>query len=149
MEFENIRLPDGMAGHVDHIGIAVTNLEDSIRLYKGVLGLELDGIEEIPREKVRVAFLRLNNSSGIGHLELLEPMDPDSNIGRFIAKKGPGLHHVAFGADDMDQALADCRAAGLTLLNDEPLEGAHGKKIVFAHPKSTGGVLIEICANVG
>lgn len=146
MEIGDIGLPEGMSGHVDHIGIAVESLEEGIRLYKGLLGLQLDGIEEVPREKIRVAFLRLNNESPIGHIELLEAMDPDSNIGRFIAKKGPGLHHVAFAADDMERALANCRAAGLRLLNEEPLAGAHGKSIVFAHPKSTGGVLVEICA---
>lgn len=146
MELSEIGLPEGMAGHVDHVGIAVENLEESIALYKGLLGLELDGIEEVPREKLRVAFLRLNNASPIGHIELLEAMDPDSNIGKFIAKKGPGLHHVAFAAADMAQALANCREAGLQLLNEEPLPGAHGKSIVFAHPRSTGGVLIEICA---
>jgi methylmalonyl-CoA epimerase len=147
MNFDDIKLPVGMAGNVDHIGIAVENLEDSIKLYKGLLGLELDGIEEVPREKVRVAFLRLNNASGIGHIELLEPMDPDSNIGRFIERKGAGLHHVAFAAANMDKALADCRDAGLRMLSDEPMSGAHGKQVMFMHPKSTGGVLIEICAD--
>lgn len=146
MRIEDISLPEGMAGHVDHIGIAVEDLEESIALYKGLLGLELDGIEDVPREKLRVAFLRLNNASGIGHIELLESQDPESNVGKFLAKKGPGLHHVAFAAADMEQALANCREAGLRLLNEEPLPGAHGKSIVFAHPKSTGGVLVEICA---
>lgn len=146
MDLENITLPEGMAGHVDHVGIAVEDLEASIRLYKGLLGLELEGVEEVPREKVRVAFLRLHRDSPVGHVELLEPTDPDSNIGRFLAKKGPGLHHVAFAAADMDRALADCRAAGLRLLNEEPLAGAHGKQVVFVHPKSAGGVLVEICA---
>ncbi|HPF35573.1 MAG TPA: methylmalonyl-CoA epimerase [Candidatus Krumholzibacteria bacterium] len=146
MRIEDIGLPEGMAGHVDHIGIAVEDLEESIALYKGLLGLELDGIEEVPREKLRVAFLRLNNASPIGHIELLESQDPESNVGKFIAKKGAGLHHVAFAAADMEQALENCRRAGLRLLNEEPLPGAHGKSIVFAHPKSTGGVLVEICA---
>lgn len=146
MNFADIKLPEGLAGHVDHIGIAVENLDEAVALYKGVLGLELEHVEEVPREKLRVAFLKLNKASEIGHIELLEPLDPDSNIGRFIEKKGAGLHHVAFYADDMDAALANCRAAGLRLLNEEPLPGAHGKQIVFLHPKSTGGVLVEICS---
>ncbi len=146
MNFDDIKLPAGMAGNVDHVGIAVTNLDDAVKLYKGLLGLELDGVEEVPREKIRVAFLRLAKGSGIGHIELLEALDPDSNIGRFIAKKGPGLHHVAFAADDMTQALANCREAGIRLLNEEPVVGAHGKMVTFLHPKDTGGVLVEICS---
>ncbi len=146
MNFEDIKLPAGMSGNVDHVGIAVTNLEQGVALYKGLLGLELEGVEEVPREKLRVAFLRLAAGSPIGHIELLEATDPDSNIGRFIAKKGPGLHHVAFAAEDMDQALANCREAGLRLLNEEPVAGAHGKMVTFLHPKDTGGVLVEICA---
>lgn len=144
--FGDIKLPEGMAGHVDHIGIAVKNLEEGVKLYSGLLGLELEGVEEVPREKIRVAFLRLKAGSDFGHIELLEAMDPDSNIGRFIEKKGAGLHHVAFAAEDMEQALANCRAAGMRLLNEEPLPGAHGKSIVFLHPKDTGGVLVEICS---
>ena len=145
MDFGHIKLPAGLAGRVDHVGIAVEDLEAAVALYKGVLGLELELVEEVPREKIRVAFLKLDRAGGAGHIELLAATDPDCNIGRFIAKKGAGLHHVAFYADDMDAALANCRAAGIQLLNEEPLPGAHGKQIVFLHPRSTGGVLIEIC----
>lgn len=145
MLFDDIKLPEGMSGNVDHIGIAVHSLEEGVKLYKGLLGLELEGVEEVPREKLRVAFLRLASGADVGHIELLEAQDPDSNIGRFIAKKGPGLHHVAFAAADMDAALAGCREAGIRLLNEEPLPGAHGKQVVFLHPKDTGGVLVEIC----
>ncbi len=139
-------LPPGMAGHLDHVGIAVTDLEAAVQLYAGLLGLELERVEEIPREKVRVAFLKVSRDSAVGHVELLEPLDEDCNIARFIAKKGPGLHHVAFAADDMDAALAACRDAGLRLINEEPLIGAGGKQVVFLHPKSTGSVLVEICS---
>ena len=145
MNFEDIKLPAGMAGNVDHVGIAVANLDEAVALYKGLLGLELEGVEEVPREKLRVAFLRLAKGSDLGHIELLEAMDPDSNIGRFIEKKGPGLHHVAFAAEDMGRALQNCRDAGIRLLNEEPVAGAHGKMVAFLHPKDTGGVLVEIC----
>jgi len=146
MDMDNIPLPAGMAGHLDHIGIAVTDLEAAVQLYGGLLGLELERIEEVPREKVRVAFLKLSRDGGPGHVELLEPMDEDCNIARFIAKKGPGLHHLAFYADDLDAALRNCREAGLRLINETPLSGAGGKRIVFLHPKSTGSVLVEICS---
>ncbi len=143
---QNVPTPPGMAGHLDHIGIAVPDLDEAIALYGGLMGLTLEGVEEVPREKIKVAFLRLNKGSEIGHVELLQPLEEDSNIGRFIAKKGPGLHHVAFYADDIGQALQNCREAGMRLLNEEPVAGAHGKQVAFLHPKSTGSVLIEICS---
>ncbi|MDO9171123.1 MAG: methylmalonyl-CoA epimerase [bacterium] len=148
MEQREFAPPAGMAGRVDHLGIAVTDLEAGIRLYAGLLGLELVAVEEVPREKLKVALLKLDRDGGPGCVELLQPLDPDSNVGRFLEKKGPGLHHVAFAAQDMDAALAACRAAGLRLLNEEPLPGAHGKQVVFLHPKDTGGVLIEICSRL-
>ena len=146
MDTKDFPLPAGMAGHLDHIGIAVTDLEAAVELYAGQLGLELERVEEVPREKVRVAFLKFARGGATGHVELLEPMDEDCNIARFIARKGPGLHHLAFYADDIEAALEACRRAGLKLLNEEPLAGAGGKKIVFLHPKATGSVLVEICA---
>jgi methylmalonyl-CoA epimerase len=147
MDIGELKRTTGMSGHVDHVGIAVSDLDEAVKLYKGMLGLTLEHVEEVAREKIRVAFLRLNAESDIGHVELLEPMDPDCNIGRFIAKKGPGLHHVAFAATDIGMAMDRCREAGLRLLNEEPLDGAHGKRIVFLHPKDTGGVLVEICSD--
>ncbi|MBU0742729.1 methylmalonyl-CoA epimerase [bacterium] len=135
-----------MAGRLDHIGIAVPDLEEAVELYSGLLGLELERIEEVPREKVRVAFLKLSRGGGAGHVELLEPLDDDCNIARFIARKGPGLHHLAFSADDIEAALRNCRAAGLQLIDETPAAGAGGKRIVFLHPKSTGSVLVEICS---
>jgi len=146
MDLNELSIPPGLAGHLDHIGIAVTNLEEAITLYSGLLGLELERTEELPREKVRVAFLKVSRHSPVGHVELLEPLDDDCNIARFIAKKGPGLHQVAFAADDMGLALKTCREAGRKLINEEPLSGAGGKQIVFLHPKSTGSVLVEICS---
>ena len=146
MDPKTFPIPPGLAGHLDHIGIAVTDLDAAVELYAGLLGLELERVEEVPREKVRVAFLKVARDCPYGHVELLEPMDEDCNIARYIAKKGPGLHHVAFAADDMDAALAGCREAGLRLINEEPLVGAGGKQVAFLHPKSTGSVLVEICS---
>jgi len=146
MDTKDFPLPAGLAGHLDHIGIAVTDLAAAMELYSGLLGLELERIEEVPREQVRVAFLKLARGGACGHLELLEPMAEDCNIARFIAKHGPGLHHLAFYADDIEAAVKSCHLAGMKLINEEPLSGAGGKRIVFLHPKSTGSVLVEICA---
>ncbi len=139
-------LPPGVAGHLEHIGIAVADLDEGIRLYRDLLGLELERIEEFPPENVRVAFLKLDRDGSRGHLELLCPLSEEGNIARFLARKGPGLHHLAFAASDIDEVLAACRAAGLKLLDEKPRPGAGGKLVAFLHPKSTGGVLVEICA---
>ncbi|MBK7188136.1 MAG: methylmalonyl-CoA epimerase [bacterium] len=138
-------LPAGTAGHVDHIGIAVPDLEQALVLYRDLLGLELERIEEVPQENVRVAFLKLDRQGGPGHLELLAPMSEAGAIAAFIAKRGPGLHHVAVAAVDVPAVLERCRAAGLALIDQEPRCGAGGKQIAFVHPCGTGGVLLEIC----
>jgi len=140
-------LPPGTAGFVDHVGIAVRDLDEGIALYRDLLGLELERTEEVPQENVRVAFLKLDRQGAVGHVELLAPMSEEGNIARFIAKKGPGLHHVAIAARDLGKVMARCREAGVRLLDEEPRSGAGGKKIVFLHPKSGGGVLIEVCAD--
>jgi methylmalonyl-CoA epimerase len=141
----DLGLPAGTAGFVDHIGIAVSDLEAAVVLYRDLLGLELERIEEVPSERIRVAMLRLDRAGGRGHVELLAPMDDDSNIGRFIARKGPGLHHIAVAARDIDEVMRRCRQAGLQLLDEKPRTGAGGKQIVFLHPRSGAGVLLEIC----
>jgi methylmalonyl-CoA/ethylmalonyl-CoA epimerase len=138
-------LPAGCAGFVDHIGIAVEDLDQALVLYRDLMGLELERIEEVPSEQVRVAMLKLDRTGAVGHVELLAPMSADSNIGRFIAKKGPGLHHIAFAATHAEAVMQRCREAGIRLLDETPRPGAGGKRIVFAHPRDTGGVLMEIC----
>jgi methylmalonyl-CoA epimerase len=138
-------LPAGTAGFVDHIGIAVEDLDQALALYRDLMGLELERIEEVPSEQVKVAMLKLDRSGAVGHVELLAPMSDECNIARFIAKKGPGLHHIAFAADDIDAVLERCREAGLQLLDQTPRIGAGGKQIVFLHPRSSGGVLMEVC----
>jgi len=140
-------VPPGMAGFVDHVGIAVRDLDEGIALYRDLLGLELERCEEIASENVRVAFLKLDRTGAVGHIELLAPMSDEGNIAAFIAKKGPGLHHIAFGAQNIETALERCREAGLRLLDETPRIGAGGKQIAFLHPKSGGGVLIEVCCD--
>jgi len=138
-------LPEGTAGFVDHIGIAVADLDQALVLYRDLMGLELERIEEVASEQVKVAMLKLDRTGAAGHVELLAPMSDDSNIARFIAKKGPGLHHIALAATDIESVMQRCRDAGLRLLDETPRTGAGGKQIVFVHPKDTGGVLLEIC----
>lgn len=140
-------LPAGAAGFVDHIGIAVRDLDEGIALYRDLLGLELERTEEVPQENVRVAFLKLDRTGAVGHVELLAPMSDEGAIARFIEKKGPGLHHIAVAAKDIGTMMERCREAGIRLLDETPRTGAGGKQIAFMHPKSGGGVLIEVCAD--
>jgi methylmalonyl-CoA/ethylmalonyl-CoA epimerase len=138
---------------LDHVGIAVENLEEALELYSGILGLELAGTETIEEQKVRTAFLSLGGGSAgaagsVGEgteLELLESTDPEGPIGRFIANKGPGVQHLAFRVQDLDAALAELKAAGVRLIDEKPRYGAGGARIAFLHPKSTKGVLVELC----
>jgi methylmalonyl-CoA/ethylmalonyl-CoA epimerase len=139
-------LPPGAAGFIDHIGIAVRNLDEGIALYGGLLGLELERIEEVPQENVRVAFLKLDRQGSPGHVELLAPLSDEGNIAAFIARRGPGLHHIAVAAENIGTMLERCEEAGIRLIDAEPREGAGGKQIAFLHPRATDGVLIEICA---
>ncbi len=138
-------LPAGCGGFVDHIGIAVPDLEEGIALYCGLLGLELEKKEDVPQENVKVAFLKFDRAGALGHVELLAPMSEEGNIAAFIAKKGAGLHHIALAANDIELLLKRCQEAGLRLIDETPRLGAGGKKIAFLHPKSTAGVLIEVC----
>lgn len=125
---------------INHIGIAVKSLEERVALYRA-LGLEVAGEEEVPSQKVRVAMLPVRGSQ----IELLEPTAPDSPIAMAIEKRGEGLHHIAFEVEDIRAVMANLKAAGFQLLSDEPRPGAHGSQICFLHPKSGGGVLIELC----
>jgi methylmalonyl-CoA epimerase len=126
---------------VDHIGIAVAALEESLDFYRDSLGLAVHEIEEVPEQKVRVAMLPLGQTN----IELLEPTSPDSPIAKFIEKKGPGIHHMAVAVDDIDATLAGLKARGVRLINEQPLTGAGGKRIAFVHPAATGGILLELC----
>ena len=127
-------------GPVDHIGIAVADLEAGKRLYGEVFGLDLVFEEEVPSERVRVAAF----DGGGMKLELLASTDPDGPIGRFVAKRGEGIHHVCYRVDDVAAVLARLRAEGLRTLDETPRPGAGGCQVAFIHPKSAGGVLVEI-----
>ncbi len=125
---------------IDHIGVAVRSLEERLRFYRA-LGLVPEGSEEVPEQKVRVAFLPVEGT----RIELLEPTTEDSPIARFLAKKGEGLHHLAFRVEDLRATMAALAGEGFELLSEHPLTGAHGSQVCFVHPRSTGGVLLELC----
>jgi methylmalonyl-CoA/ethylmalonyl-CoA epimerase len=130
-----------MTGKVDHIGIAVANLDESIKFYTDVLGMKLHGTETVAEQKVRVAFLPVGDTE----VELLESTDPEGPIAKFIEAKGQGIQHIAFRVDDIEKSLAELKAKGVRLIDEKPRYGAGGAKIAFLHPKATNGVLIELC----
>jgi methylmalonyl-CoA/ethylmalonyl-CoA epimerase len=123
---------------IAHVGIAVRALDDLLPLYRDVLGLSETPLDDA--DGSRIAGL----TAGASLVELLEPVEPASPIAKFLDKRGPGIHHVCFYVDDLGDTLEKCRAAGITLIDQEPRVGAEGKRIAFLHPKSTGGVLIEL-----
>jgi methylmalonyl-CoA/ethylmalonyl-CoA epimerase len=125
----------------DHLGIAVRSIDEASRFYRDALGLGCTGTEEVPDQKVRVAFFPIGDT----RIELLEPTADDSPIAKFLAKQGPGLHHIAYRVDDLPATLAALKSAGVRLIDESPRPGAHGMQIAFAHPKSTSGVLTEFC----
>jgi len=126
---------------IDHLGIAVESLDEACRLYRDVLGLPCEGIEEISDQQVRVAMFRM----GEVRIELLQSTTDDGPIAKFLARRGPGLHHVAYRVADLPATLSALKSAGVQLIDETPRPGAHGMQIAFAHPKSTGGVLTEFC----
>lgn len=128
-----------MIRRVDHLGIAVRSIEEARGFYEA-LGLEVGAVEEVPQEKVRVAMIRCGET----RLELLEPTDPESPIARFLEQRGPGIHHLCLGSDDLDADDASLRQSGARLLRDRPTAGAGGSRVQFVHPKSAGGVLVEL-----
>jgi methylmalonyl-CoA/ethylmalonyl-CoA epimerase len=130
---------------VDHIGIAVKSIEDTIPYYTETLGLNLLHIEEVGTESVRVAFIDAGNVK----LELLEPMSTESAIHSFIEKKGEGIHHIAFGVEGIESRMKELREKGIRILNEQPKPGAGGAKVAFLHPKSSFGVLYELCDKSG
>ncbi len=125
---------------IDHIGVAVRNLAAAARVYVERIGVPVSSIETVESEGVRIAFL----GSGETHVELLEPLNETGPVARFLEKRGEGVHHICFGVSDIDAAVADLRAAGVTLVGDAPRPGAGGCRVAFLHPKETGGVLLEL-----
>ena len=126
---------------LNHIGIAVHSIDDQRAFYEGALGLPFEGLEDVPSQKVRVAFFR----AGDVRIELLEPTHEDSPIAKFLKKRGEGLHHLAFAVEDIKTRIAELKDAGLRMIDQEPRVGAHHMKIAFVHPKSSFGVLTELC----
>ena len=129
--------------HIEHIGIAVKNLEESIAYWEKVFGLTCYSVEEVRDQKVRTAFFMVGQTK----IELLESTDPEGPIGKFIEKKGEGVHHLAFAVNGIEGALAETEAKGIQLIDKSPRRGAEGLDIAFLHPKSTYGVLTELCEN--
>ncbi|KAA0549501.1 methylmalonyl-CoA epimerase [Bacillus sp. BGMRC 2118] len=130
-----------MIKKVDHIGIAVRSIEESLHFYISTLQLELEGIEEVESENVRVAFIK----AGETKLELLQPTNESSAIAKFIEKKGEGIHHVALGVSSIEERIQELKEKGIQMINETSKPGAGGAQIAFMHPKSTGGVLLELC----
>jgi methylmalonyl-CoA epimerase len=131
-----------MITRIDHLGIAVRSIEATLPYYEKALGLKCTHREEVPSQGVRTAFLDV----GEVHLELLEPMSPESPVAKFIEKNGEGVHHVAFATTDIVGQLKQASDAGVRLIHEVPFEGAAGKLVAFLHPKSSFGVLTEFCA---
>ncbi|MGK7393508.1 MAG: methylmalonyl-CoA epimerase [Candidatus Cyclobacteriaceae bacterium M3_2C_046] len=127
--------------HIEHIGIAVKNLEESIKYYEDVLGFKCYSVEEVKDQKVKTAFFMVGQTK----IELLESTDPEGPVGKFIEKKGEGIHHLAFAVNHIEGALQEARDKGVRLIDEKPRAGAEGLDIAFLHPKSTFGVLTELC----
>jgi methylmalonyl-CoA epimerase len=127
-------------GRIDHIGVAVDDLDEAIALYEKRLGMPLQHRETVEDQGVEAVLLGVGDSQ----VELLRPLSPDTGVGRFLERSGPGLHHVAYGTDDIQSALDAVRTAGLELIDERPRTGIRGSRVAFLHPKSTGGVLTEL-----
>jgi methylmalonyl-CoA/ethylmalonyl-CoA epimerase len=129
-----------MKATIDHIGIAVSSLSDSLAFFRDALGLEVDPPEDIASQRVRAHFVQAGDAT----LEILEPTADDSPIARFISRRGPGMHHVALRVDDIVAALAELKGRGVRLIDEAPRPGAHGSLVAFIHPSSAHGVLVEL-----
>jgi methylmalonyl-CoA/ethylmalonyl-CoA epimerase len=125
---------------LDHVAIAVRDLDAAIALYRDVLGLTLEHVEEVKTEGVRVAIF----GKGMGRIEIMEPTSPDSAVGRFLEKKGEGLHHICIEVDDIEASMDGLRAQGAPLLDEKPRPGAGGARVCFVHPRGARGVLVEL-----
>ncbi len=129
-----------MIKNINHIAVIVPDLEGALAFWEGALGLKLARTESVPEEGVDVAFLPIGGSN----VELLKPTVADTGVARFLEKRGPGIHHMCFEVDDIEATLTQMRAHNIQLINEQPVEGHGGRKYAFVHPKSTGGVLVEL-----
>ena len=127
--------------NIDHIGIAVKSIEQAGKFYTDVLGLDIEDIETVAEQKVNVAFIPITDSE----VELLESVEPDGPVAKYIEKRGEGIQHIAFRVDDINRSLEELKEKGVRLIDQTPRHGAGGAKIAFIHPKETNGVLVEIC----
>ena len=134
-----------MIKKVDHIGIAVKSLEQSLPYYTETLELELLGIETVESQKVKVAFIK----AGETKLELLEPIGEDGAVAKFIEKRGEGIHHIALGVESIEQRIEEIKSKGIKMIDEQPRIGAGGASVAFMHPKSTGSILYELCEHKG
>ena len=130
---------------IDHVGVAVEDLESAIKLYRDALGMPLVHQETVEEQGVEAVLLDVGDS----HIELLQPLGPDTAVGKFLARKGPGLHHVAYRVADVEETLGELSAAGLRLIDEHARTGIRGSRVAFLHPSSTGGVLTEIVQPAG
>ncbi len=130
-----------MIKKIDHLGIAVKSIEEAAKFYTDVLGLSVDHVEVVAEQKVRTAMIMVGES----RVELLEPTDPTSTVAKFLETRGEGIHHVAYGVENVVEALAHAKASGARLIDETPRTGAGGAQIAFIHPKSSFGVLVELC----
>jgi methylmalonyl-CoA/ethylmalonyl-CoA epimerase len=130
-----------MPKKISHIGIAVASIDEALPFYTEVLGLEFEGTEVVEEQKVKVAFLVIGES----RIELLEPTAPDSPVAKFLEKNGPGIHHLAYQVEGLQERLASLKGQGVRLIDETPRTGAHHTRIAFLHPKASGGVLTELC----
>lgn len=134
-----------MKAFLDHVGIAVADIGQALSFYRDALGLEVDATENVASQRVRVHFIRTGESS----LELLESAAPESAVARYLATRGPGLHHITLRVEDIHAALAQLKARGVRLIDEQPREGAHGCLVAFIHPSSAHGVLVELSQKQG
>jgi methylmalonyl-CoA/ethylmalonyl-CoA epimerase len=133
---------------IDHIAIAIGSLGDALAFYRDVLGLDVEAPEEVPSQRVRAQFLypddRVEDNGHAVALELIEPTADDSPVAKYLARRGPGIHHIAFRVPDIEAALAQMKTRGVRLIDETPRLGAHGSRVAFVHPSSTNGVLVEL-----
>ncbi|RNC72273.1 MAG: methylmalonyl-CoA epimerase [Desulfuromonadales bacterium] len=130
-----------MLSKISHIGVAVASLDEAIPFYRDNLGMTFKGTEEVAEQKVRVAFFQIGESK----IELLEPTSPESPVAKFLEKNGPGVHHIAYEVHDIEKAISELAGQGVRMIDSVPRNGAHGTRIAFLHPKSSRGVLTELC----
>ncbi len=130
-----------MLKKINHIAIAVNNIEEAAKFYQEVMGLTLSGVEVVSAQKTRVGFFKIGESN----IELVQPAEPDSPLTKFLETKGQGIHHICFEVDDVEAEVKSFLEKGATMIDQKPRPGAHGTKVAFVHPKSSNGVLIELC----